>query len=57
MEPMAIQTEAEYEAALAEVSGLMDAEEGSSAGAWLDALVTRIEEYEARRWRIAARRV
>ena len=57
MEPMAIQTEAAYEAALAEASSLMDAENGSFAGARLDALVTRIEEYEARRWRIAARQV
>lgn len=49
-----IRTEADYEAALAQVDGLMDAEAGSDAAARLDAVVTMIEAYEARHHAIAA---
>lgn len=45
-----IHTEADYDAALALVDTLMDAEPGSPQGDHLDVLVTLIEAYEARRW-------
>jgi len=41
-------------AALAEVSGLMDAAPGTPEGDRLDILVTLIEAYEARHWPIEA---
>lgn len=47
-----IQTEADYDAALADVDALMDAEPGTPEGARLDVLVTLIEAYEARHWPI-----
>jgi len=47
-----IRGERDYEAALAEVEGLMDAAPGSRDGARLDVLVTLIEAYEARHWAI-----
>ena len=50
-----IHTEAEYEAALAQVDPLMDAEPGTPDGDRLHALVTSIEAYEARRWAIEPR--
>ena len=43
-----IQNEDDYNAALADVDGLMDAEPGTPEGARLDVLVTLIEAYEAR---------
>jgi len=49
-----IRGERDYEAALEEVEGLMDAEPGSPEGDRLDVLVTLIEAYEARRWAIGA---
>jgi HTH-type transcriptional regulator / antitoxin HigA len=49
-----IENEADYEAALAEVEELMDAEPGTPEGARLDVLVTLIEAYEARHWSIDA---
>ncbi len=45
-----ISSEAEYDAALAEVDALMDAAPDTLEGDRLDALVTLIEAYEARRW-------
>lgn len=47
-----IQNEDDYNAALADVDALMDAEPGTPEGARLDVLVTLIEAYEARHWRI-----
>jgi len=43
-----IRTEADYEAALAEVSALMDAVPGSAGEDRLDILATLVEAYEAR---------
>ena len=45
-----IQTEADYDAALADVELLMGAQPRTPDGTRLDALVTLIEAYEARRW-------
>ena len=47
-----IHDEADYDAALAEVDGLMGAVAGTPEGDRLDVLVTLIEAYEARYWRI-----
>lgn len=47
-----IHTEEDYEAALAEVGELMDAAPGTLEGARLDVLVTLVEAYEERHWRI-----
>lgn len=47
-----IHTEEDYEAALAEVGELMDAAPGTPEGARLDVLVTLVEAYEERHWRI-----
>lgn len=47
-----VRTEADYDAALAEVDTLMDAEPGTPEGDRLDVLVTLIEAYEARHWAI-----
>jgi len=49
-----IRTEADYDAALAEVDALMDAKPGSPEGDRFDVLVTLIEAYEARHWAIDA---
>jgi HTH-type transcriptional regulator/antitoxin HigA len=49
-----IHTEDDYDAALALVATLMDAEPGTPEGDRLDVLVTLIEAYEARHWAIAA---
>ncbi|HSU13728.1 transcriptional regulator [Longimicrobium sp.] len=49
-----IRTEADYDAALAEVSVLMDAVPGTPDGDRFDVLVTLVEAYEARHWAIAA---
>ena len=49
-----IRTEADYDAALAEVDTLMDAAHGTPEGDRLDVLVTLIEAYEARHWPIGA---
>jgi HTH-type transcriptional regulator/antitoxin HigA len=46
MEIRPIKTEADYEAMLEEIEGLMSAEAGSPAGDRLDVLVTLIEAYE-----------
>jgi HTH-type transcriptional regulator / antitoxin HigA len=47
-----IRDEEDYEAALAEVTSLMDAVAGTLEGERLDVLVTLIEAYEARHWPI-----
>jgi len=47
-----IKTEADYEAALADIDGLMDAEPDTPRGDRLDVLVTLVEAYEERVWRI-----
>jgi HTH-type transcriptional regulator/antitoxin HigA len=47
-----IKTEADYDTALAEIATLMDAEPGTSEGDRLDVLVTLVEAYEAKHWRI-----
>src|SRR5262245_35776084 len=47
-----IKTEADYDAALAEVATLMDARLGTAEGDRLDILVTLIEAYEEKHWRI-----
>jgi HTH-type transcriptional regulator/antitoxin HigA len=44
----AIRTEADYEAALARVDALMDAQLGTPEGDELDVLVDLVELYEAR---------
>lgn len=47
-----IKTEADYDVVLAEIDTLMDAEPGTSEGDRLDVLVTLVEAYEAKHWRI-----
>lgn len=47
-----IKTEADYDAALAEIATLMDAELGTAEGDRLDVLVILVEAYEAKHWRI-----
>jgi HTH-type transcriptional regulator/antitoxin HigA len=49
-----IRTEADYEAALAEVEPLMNAEAGTPDGDRLDILVTLVQAYEAQRYPIEA---
>ena len=46
--------EADYDNALAEIEGLMDALPGTREGARLDVLVTLVEAYEERHWPIDA---
>lgn len=48
-----IHTEDDYDAALALVGTLLDAEPGTREGDRLDALVASVETYEAHRWPIA----
>jgi HTH-type transcriptional regulator/antitoxin HigA len=47
-----IKTEADYDATLAEINTLMDAEPDTPEGDRLDILVTLVEAYEAKYWRI-----
>lgn len=49
-----IKTEADYDAALAEIDVLMDASPGTPEGDRLDILVTLVDAYEAKRWQINA---
>ena len=54
MEIKPIKDEANYEAALAEIADLMDAKKDTREGDRLDVLVTLVEAYEERHWRINA---
>lgn len=47
-----IKTEADYDAALAQITNLMDADLGTPEGDRLDVLVTLVEAYETKHWRI-----
>jgi HTH-type transcriptional regulator/antitoxin HigA len=47
-----IRTESDYDAALAEIQNLMDASFDTPEGDRLDILVTLVEAYEAKHWRI-----
>ena len=47
-----IRTEADYDAALAAIDALMDAEPGTAEGDRLDVLVTLVEAYEEKHWPI-----
>ena len=47
-----IRNEADYEAVLAEIERLMDANPGTRAGDRLDVLVTLVEAYEDKHWQI-----
>jgi HTH-type transcriptional regulator/antitoxin HigA len=49
-----IRTEADYEAALVRIEGLMDAASGTPEGDRLDVLVTLVQAYEARHHPIEA---
>ena len=49
-----IRTEADHEAALAEIAALMDAEMGTPEGDRLDVLATLVEAYEAAHFQIEA---
>jgi HTH-type transcriptional regulator / antitoxin HigA len=48
-----IKTEADYDAVLAQIDALMDAEAGTLEGDRLDVLVTLVEAYEAKHWQIS----
>ena len=48
-----IKSEADYDAVLAEIARLMEAEPGTAEGDRLDVLVTLVEAYEDKHWRIA----
>ena len=48
-----IESETDYDAALAEIDRLMDAEPKTSRGDRLAGLVTMVDAYEAKRWAIA----
>jgi HTH-type transcriptional regulator / antitoxin HigA len=50
-----IKSELDYDAALADIDRLMDAEPNTSRGDRLDVLVTLVEAYEAKRWVIDPR--
>jgi len=54
MEVLPIRTEADYQAALAEITTLMDVRMRSPAGDRLDVLTTLVEAYEAARFQIKA---
>ena len=48
-----IKDESDYDAALAEVAGLMDAQPDTPEGDRLDVLVTLLEAYEEKHWRVS----
>lgn len=54
MEIQPIKSETDYQAALAEIEELMDAEPGTQAGDRLDVLATLVDAYEAKHHRIDA---
>jgi len=47
-----IRSEADYDAALANIERMMDAKSGTQAGDRLDILVTLVEAYEDKHWQI-----
>ena len=47
-----IKNESDYDAALVEIADLMDARPGTAQGDRLDVLVTLVEAYEDRHWRV-----
>jgi HTH-type transcriptional regulator / antitoxin HigA len=47
-----IKTETDYDEALAKIANLMEAELGTPEGDQLDVLVTLVEAYEEKQWRI-----
>ena len=47
-----IKDESDYDAALAEVADLMEAQSGTPEGDRLDVLVTLVEAYEEKHWRV-----
>ena len=49
-----IKHESDYDAALAEIARLMDAEPNTPEGDRLDVLVTLVEAYEQKHWRVNA---
>lgn len=53
MKMQTIKTEAQYDAALAEIDKLWDTDEGSTAGDRLDVLLVLVESYEAQHHPIA----
>lgn len=48
-----IKSEADYDAVLAEIAHLMEAEPGTAEGDRLEVLVTLVEAYEDKHWCIA----
>ena len=56
MEIRPIRTDKDHRAALAEIEKLWGASNGTPEGDKLDILVTLVENYEERRWRLRSRR-
>lgn len=54
-DPVSIQTEADYAAALAEVERLWGAKKGTISGNYVDRLATLIEAYEDRHYPMGSR--
>lgn len=52
MDVKPIKNEADYDAALMEIANLMDARANTSEGDRLDVLVTLVEAYEEKHWRV-----
>ena len=52
MDVKPIKTESHYDAALAQIAKLMDAGRNTAEGDHLDVLVTLVEAYEDRHWRV-----
>ena len=52
MDVKPIKNESDYDAALVEISDLMDARASTPQGDRLDVLVTLVEAYEEKNWRV-----
>lgn len=52
MDVKPIKNESDYDAALAEIADLMDARPNTQVGDRLDVLVTLVEAYEEKHWRV-----
>ena len=52
MDVKPIKSESDYDAALAEIANLMDARASTPEGDRLDVLVTLVEAYEEKHWRV-----